>query len=168
MRSQIAWWGALLAGLAVQSIFLAPFVPDGWRPDVTRALVLWIALTGRPSGGVWYAFAAGTAVDVVSGAPLGFTAFLRVSIYAFARPARGVLEHSPIVFILGPVSVALETLLVLAISSLSFTNPITPANILLLGVKQALLEVAVVPVVFVLMELASGYRTEWGVKLDSR
>ncbi len=168
MRSHFAWWGTLAAGLLLQTIVLTPIVGDAWRPDFTRALVLWVALTGRPKGGALLAFAAGMIVDALSGSPLGFTAFLRLCIYGIARPARGVLEHSPVVFFLGPVAVLAETVLVWLMSALAFSNKVDLAVILGVGLRQGLIEVFAVPLVFVTLEFLSGYRTEWGVKLDPR
>lgn len=168
MRAQIAWWGALIAGLSLQNAFLPQLMPPKWVPDFTRALVLWLALTDHPRGGVWYAFAAGIMVDVLSGAPLGFTAMTRLAIYGAARPGRNVLERSPLVFILGPLSVVVEGILVLTFGSSAFAN--TPDTWAVAGIimRQGLLEILCVPLVFVIMELASGYRTEWGVRFDTR
>lgn len=164
VRAQFTWWTTLCVGLLLQTSFLPHLVPDLWRPDFTRALVLWLALTGLPRQGVWYAFAAGLLVDVLSGTPLGFTALLRLAVYGAARPGRNALERSPLVFLLGPFAVAVETLLVLLIKGMVFANNPGILPILGIGLRQALLEVVSVPVIFVILELASGYRTEWGSK----
>lgn len=168
MRAQIAWWSALVLGLSLQNAFLSHLLPAPWVPDFTRALVLWLALTDHPGGGVWYAFASGLLVDALSGAPLGFTALLRLAIYGAARPGRNVLERSPLVFILGPLSVVVEGILVLVFGGSAFDN--SPDLLAVLGIvmRQGLLEVLSVPLVFIVMELASGYRTEWGARFDTR
>lgn len=168
MRSQLTWWGLLLAGLTLQTSFLPHLVSDPWKPDFTRALVLWLALTGRPRGGAIYAFGAGLLVDMLGGARFGLTAFMRLMIYGAARPGRNVVESSPLVFLLGPLSVVLETVILLLFSSTVFTNTPDLLTVLLIGLRQALLEVFIVPLVFVAMELGSGYRTEWSTKFAAR
>lgn len=168
MRAQFSWWGALLAALVLQTSFLPHLIPDLWRPDFTRALVLWLALTGLPPQGIWYSFASGLLVDILSGTPFGFTALLRLAIYGAARPGRNALERSPLVFALGPFVVAVETLIVLLLKGMVFSNNPGVVDIVLIGLRQAALEVVCVPFVFVLMELATGYRTEWGARLADR
>lgn len=168
MRPQITWWTALLCGLVLQSTFLAHFLPDGLRPDFTRTLVLWLAVTGRPAGGVWYAFTSGLLLDYFTGSPLGFGAFLRLGTYGFARPARGVVEHSPLVFVIGPASVAFETLLVWLMKSAAYSHEPDLWPLLWVGLTQAFVEALMVPLIFVVMEMLLGYRTEWGTKFDPR
>lgn len=168
MRAQLSWWGALAAALVLQTSFLPHLLPDLWRPDFSRALVLWLALTGLPPQGIWYSFAAGLLVDLLSGTPFGFTALLRLAIYGAARPGRNLLERSPLVFALGPFAVLVETLIVLLLKGMVFANNPGAFPIFMVGLRQAALEVICVPVVFVLMELATGYRTEWGTRRAHR
>ena len=100
MRPFLAWAAALLGVLVVQSSVLPLFVPDPWRPDLTRALVLWLALTGVPRRGPFLALGGGAAVDWISGAPIGFTAFTRLVLYGLCRPFRGVFfDHHPLLLV---------------------------------------------------------------------
>lgn len=168
MRAQFSWWATLIVGLILQTTFLPHLLPDLWRPDFTRALVLWLALTGLPPQGVWYSFASGLLIDLLSGTPFGFTALLRLAIYGVARPGRNALERSPLVFALGPFAVVVETLLVLLLKGMVFANSVEILPILGIGLRQAALEVFSVPLVFVILELTSGYRTEWGARLAHR
>ena len=123
MRAHLAWLGLLAVGLLVQTTFLPPLLSDGWRPDITRALVVWLALTGVPRGGPWYAFIAGFFVDMASGAPPGLTATCRLALYGLARPGRGILEHGALVFLLGPLAALLDGFVVWLLKSLAFANP---------------------------------------------
>ncbi len=159
MRAHFAFGGTLIAGLIIQTTLLPQLLTDAWRPDVTRGLVLWLALTGTPKFGAAYSFVAGAAVDIVSGAPFGFTSASRLAIYGAARPARGSLEHSPLIFLMGPLSVLVETVVVWSLKSMAFTNPIDTINIFSISIRQALVEIVAVPLIFLLMEFLTGYRS---------
>ncbi|MDW7709283.1 MAG: rod shape-determining protein MreD [Deferrisomatales bacterium] len=160
MRAQAAWWGALLAGLALQTTLFPLFLTDPWRPDLTRALVLWVALTGAPRGGAVLAFSAGLLLDAASGAPLGFGPLLRLSLYAAARPFRGIFfDDRPLLLLpfatLGP---ALEAAVAGTMSWFAFRAPLG-LNTLASGAwAQALVDALCVPLVFVALELATGRR----------
>lgn len=166
MRAQVAWWSILGGTVILQTSFLPHLLPDLWLPDFTRALVLWLALTGLPRQGVWFSFAAGLLVDVFSGTPFGLTAFLRLAIYGAARPGRNALERSPLVFALGPFAVVVETLIVITLQGMLFAHSPGVWPLVAIGLRQMVLEIFTVPLIFVIMELVSGYRTEWGAKLD--
>ena len=85
--------------LGQTTLFPHLFSPE-WRPDITLALVLWVALTGTPRGGAILAFLSGLALDLVSGAPPGFSAILRLLVYVSARPFRGVFfENRPLLLV---------------------------------------------------------------------
>jgi hypothetical protein len=156
---------ALAIGLVVQTTLAMHFVPDGWRPDVTRALVLWLAFTGRPTGGMFYAFAAGLGAEAMSGAPLGLAVICRLALYGVTSPARGAVDYTHIVFLLGPFAVVLETLIVWALRAMSFANPVPATVVLGVMLRQSLVEAIAVPVIFVLLEIASGHRTGRQVRL---
>ncbi len=160
MRAHISWWATLAVGLVIQTTFLTHFLPDAWRPDFSRALVLWLALTGIPAGGVWYVFSAGLLVDAMSGAPLGMTAMLRLVIYAVARPIRGILELSPVLLLLGPIAVLAETVTLWALKALAFANPVGGSIMAGVAVRQSLIEAITVPVVFLILEIATGHHRE--------
>ena len=160
MRAQLAWWAALVLGLMIQTTLLPHLFPDPWRPDFTRGLVLWLSLNAVPRGGAWYACLAGFAVDGLSGAPPGLTAILRLGNYAVVRPARGILENSSLLFLLGPLAVLSETLVLWMLRALAFTNPVEGATVFAVAWRQAAVEVVTVPLVFLLMEVATGHRTE--------
>ncbi len=160
MRAHAAWWGALFVALVLQTTLFPIFFTDPWRPDLTRALVLWVALTGTPRGGAVLACAAGLALDAASGAPTGFGPLLRLTLYGAARPFRGVFfDDRPLLLlpfaVLGP---ALEAAVVGALSLLAFRTPLG-LDVLASGAwAQALLDALCVPLLFVTMELSSGRR----------
>lgn len=165
LRPQIAWWAVLGAGLVAQTTMAPYFFPDAWRPDVTRSLVLWLAFTGVPSGGVFYAFAAGLASDAASGAPLGLAVICRLALYGLAKPARGTIAHNRILFLLGPFAVLSEALIVWALRGMAFANPVPASAVLGLMLRQALAETVALPVTFLILETATGHRTERSVRL---
>ncbi|PLX43964.1 MAG: rod shape-determining protein MreD [Deltaproteobacteria bacterium] len=160
MRAQAAWWGSLLTALILQSSVLPFFLPDGFTPDLTRGLVLWLALTGTPGYGVFLAFAAGFAVDLFAGAPLGLTALMRLVLYGFARPGRGILEMPFAVFVAGPLAVLSDTVVILLLQKVLFVNEVSLGVLIATALKQALVELASVPLIFIIMELATGYRAD--------
>ena len=159
MRAQLSWWAALAVGLLLQTTLLPHILTDAWSPDVTRALVLWLALMGIPRGGVWLAFAAGLAVDAASGAPLGVFAFSHLVLYMLGRPLRGKLEHSPLIFLLGPFAVWAEVLTIYPLRSLAFVNPVEFSTLAGVAMRQSLVEVVALPLVFIVMEVATGHRS---------
>lgn len=160
MRAHLAWWGALLAGLVLQTALFPLVLSDPWRPDLTRALVLWVALTGMPRGGAILAFGAGLALEAASGTPGGFAPLLRLFLYALARPFRGVFfDDRPALLLpfaaLGPVA---EAAGVAVLSRFSFRNPLGLDVLASTAWSQALVDALCVPLVFVALELASGRR----------
>lgn len=164
MRAHLAWWGALLLGLVLQTTLFPLVLSDPWRPDVTRALVLWVALTGMPRGGAALAFGAGLALEAASGAPGGFAPLLRLFVYALARPFRGVFfDDRPALLLpfaaLGPVA---EAVAVGILGRFSFRNPLGLEVLASAAWAQALVDALCVPLIFVALELASGrrHRTE--------
>jgi rod shape-determining protein MreD len=160
MRSHLAWWGTLLVGLIIQTTLLPHFIGDAWRPDITRALALWAALTGLPRGGAICSFVSGLAIDATSGAALGFHALCRLVVYGTVRPMRGVLAHTMIVIVFGPLAVVIDTILTLLLRTLLFPNTVPTAVILGIGARQLVVETLTVPLVFLLMEAFTGYRSE--------
>jgi cell shape-determining protein MreD len=145
--------------LLVQTALIPPFIPEAWRPDFTRALVLWLALTGVPGGGIYLSFLAGLAVDIVSGGPPGFTAVCRMAVYALARPWRGVFELSGIIFIIGPFAVLADILAVLLLKNVIFLNAMNSLFLASIGAKQLLVEIFAVPLAFAALEKMTGYKT---------
>jgi cell shape-determining protein MreD len=162
LRAHLVWLGALVFGLIIQTTILATVFGDSWRPDFTRSLVIWLALTGLPHGGLWYASLAGLLLDLFSGAPLGLGVILRITTYSAFRPARSILAHSPIILLLGPVAVLIEAISLWFLKSLAFSNPVSGGQIFGTALTQGLAEIMVVPLVFLLMEAATGYRSEHG------
>jgi cell shape-determining protein MreD len=160
VRARVAWLAALLAALLVQTALIPPFIPEAWRPDFTRSLVLWLALTGVPGGGVYLSFVAGLAVDLVSGGPPGFTAVCRLAVYFFARPWRGVFELRGIIFIIGPFAVLADIGAVLLLKNVIFLNQMDSLFLVSIGARQILVEIFAVPLAFAALEKMTGYKTE--------
>ncbi|NTU60334.1 MAG: rod shape-determining protein MreD [Deltaproteobacteria bacterium] len=160
MRAQLSWWGALAFGLLAQTTLLSHVLPDSWRPDITLILVLWVALTGTPRGGAALAFAAGLALDAMSGAPLGFNAVLRVLLYGLSRPFRGVFfDDRPILLLpFAALATAADDLGAWVMSWLFLPSPFPLRPFLGIVWRQTLVEAAAVPAVFLLMEAVSGRR----------
>lgn len=160
MRARLVWWSALLAALLAQTAFLPLFLADSWRPDLTRSLVVWIALTNVPGGGVYAAFAAGLGLDAAAGGPLGIGIAQRLLLYGLARPARGILDHTWTPLLLGPAAVLSDTLLLWILRSFAFAHPASFLEIAGVAFRQSLAEAVALPAVFLLLELATGFRTE--------
>lgn len=160
MRPHLAWWGALGAGLLFQTTLFASVLPPVWTPDVTRAMTLWLALTGLPRGGAVLAFSAGLAVDLVSGAPPGFTAALRLGLYALARPLRGVFfENRPLLlFPFGALGAFADAAGAGLLRWLVFPTPLSPDVLVWTAWHQALVDVLWVPAVFIGFEVLAGRR----------
>lgn len=160
MRAVGAWVAILLLAVGAQTTLVPLLIPDPWRPDLTRLLVLWLALTGVPSGGVLWAAAAGLVVDLVSGGPPGFVAALRVWLYVLARPLRGVFfDHQPLWLL--PLAAVAPILEAAAASVLfHFTAPSTsaPPEIWAVALRQVPSDVLLVVLVFLGLELATGRR----------
>ncbi|TLN18709.1 hypothetical protein FDZ71_05675, partial [bacterium] len=148
MRARVAWLAALILALLAQTALIPPFVTEPWRPDFTRSIVLWLALTGVPTGGVYLSFASGLLVDVASGGPLGFTAVARLVVYALSRPWRGVFDLTGILFIAGPLAVLADTILVFLFKNAVFVKPPSAGVILSIGLRQAAGEIFAVPFAF--------------------
>lgn len=160
MRAHLAWGLALVAGLVLQTSLFPFLVPAPWAPDVTRGLVLWVALTGLPRGGPLLAAGAGLALDVASGAPLGFGMFLRLLLYGVARPFRGVFfDDRPILLfpfvILGPWVDAAAAALA---AWVTFPAPLDASVLTAIAGRQAVVDAVWVPFLFIGLELACGRR----------
>jgi len=160
VRQQLSWWVFLLAGVVFQTALLPLFLQDPWRPDLTRALVLWVALAGTPRGGALLAAAAGLVLDAASGTPLGFGVLLRLGLYGAARPFRGVFfDDRPLLLLpFAAAGALLEALGVGLLSWFAFRTAIAPGALASVGAAQALLDALCVPVVFLCLELVSGRR----------
>jgi len=160
VRQQLAWWVALLTGVTLQTALLPLFLQDPWRPDLSRALVLWVALAGSPRGGAFLAVAAGLVLDAASGTPLGFGVLLRLGLYGVARPFRGVFfDDRPLLLVpFAAAGALLEALGVGALSWISFRTAIAPGTLASIGGAQALVDALCVPALFLYLELASGRR----------
>ncbi|GAB4277274.1 MAG: hypothetical protein Kow0092_33090 [Deferrisomatales bacterium] len=157
MRAHLSWWAALAGAVLVQSALLPWILPAPWVPDLSRSLTLWVALTGLPRGGPVLAFAAGAAVDLVSGAPIGFHGALRLLLYTAARPFRGVFfddrpELMPPFAALGAVADAGGAWV---LSWVAFPTQLSLSVVFATAWRQALLDAFLVPGVFVALELAA-------------
>lgn len=160
MRVLAAWWGTLALGLLAQTALFPLFFSEPWTPCVPRALVLWVALTGVPRGGVILPFAAGVLWDLSSGAPLGFGAALLLTLYAAARPFRGVFFDDRPVLLL-PFAVAapwVEAVVAVVLSRLVFPAPLELDLTASLALRQSVVDAVWVPLVFVTLEILSGRR----------
>lgn len=157
MRLLLIWLLVLFLGLVGQTALLPNQIPPEWRPDITRALVLWLALTGTPRGGPVLAFAGGLALDLSSGAPLGFGATLRILVYALARPFRGVFfdDHPALLMPFAALGATADAAAAGILSRLVFPGPIPTEVLLSVAWRQALLDALWVPAVFLVMELFS-------------
>jgi rod shape-determining protein MreD len=160
VRAHLAWWSALVLGLVFQTAVLPFVVADPWRPDFTRLLVLWVALTGLPRGGAVVALSAGLALDAASGTPLGFGMLLRLAVYGAARPLRGVFfDDRPFLLLpLAALAALVEAGAVGALSAFAFRGAIPLGALAATSLPQALLDAFLVPPVFVALELATGRR----------
>jgi cell shape-determining protein MreD len=158
LRKHVAWWGILATGLLIQSTLLPSILPPPWVPDVTRALVLWLALTGSPRGGVGLAFVAGHALGAVSGAPLGFCAALRLTLYGLARPLRGVFfdDHPPLLLPFAALGAWVDAVVAGLLGQLVFSSPLPASVLASTAWRQALVDALWVPLVFVCLEVLSG------------
>lgn len=165
MRAPLVWWSALALGLLLQTAVLPVLLSDPWRPDVSRLLVLWVALTGVPRGGALLAGATGLALDAASGTPLGFGVLLRLSLYGAARPLRGVFfDDRP--FLLLPfaaLAALLDAAAAGALSALAFRQPIPAGALAATALSQAAVDALCLPPLFVALELATGRRPKTGV-----
>ena len=158
MRLFLLWILVLSLGLLGQTTLLPSLIPPPWRPDVTRALVLWLALTGTLRGGPALAFASGLALDLCSGAPLGFGATLRLVVYTLARPFRGVFfdDHPMLLVPFAALGAGADALAAGLLSRLVFPGPIPAEVLFAVAWRQALLDAFWVPAVFLGLELLAG------------
>ncbi len=160
MRPALVWLLFLAAALTVQTALLGLWVPDPWRPDLTRVLVLWVALTGLPPGGVVWAAVAGLAVDAVSGGPLGLSSAMRLALYGAARPFRGMFFDDQPLFLLplallGPLA---DVAVVQALSRFAYVSPVPAGVAVAVAARQAAVDIVLAPAAFVALEMASGRR----------
>lgn len=160
MRAQVAWWAALLVGILAQTALAPLFFSPAWTPDFTRALVLWLALTGQPRGGCLLAFAAGLALDAASGAPAGFGALQRLALFGLARPLRGVFfDDRP--FLLLPLAVLLafgDAVVAAGLGGLGLAGPFAAGELFATTWRQAVTDAFWVPLAFVALEVTTGRR----------
>ncbi|MBI5439623.1 MAG: hypothetical protein HY900_00255 [Deltaproteobacteria bacterium] len=160
MRAHFSWFLLLGLGLLGQTTLLSAVLSDSWRPDVTRSLVLWAALTGLPSGGPLLAVLSGIALDAASGCSLAFGAGLRLALYGFGRPFRGVFfDDYPVLLLpLGAAAAFADAAAAWLMSALSLSRPF-PLPVIGAAVwRQALAEALCLPVVFLAMEIMAGRR----------
>jgi hypothetical protein len=160
LRAQLAWWLLLGAGLLGQTTLFSEFLSDSWRPDMTRSLVLWVALTGSPRGGPALAACAGAALAAASGAPLGFGAGARLLLYALARPFRGIFfdDHPLLLSPLGATCALVDGLGVWAMSWISLAEPLSFSAIRSVLWHQSLAEGLCLPLFFLFFEILTGRR----------
>jgi rod shape-determining protein MreD len=160
VRTFLVWWLVLGGGLLAQSTLLPMFLSDPWRPDITRSLVLWAALTGVPRGGAALAFVAGLFLDVVSGAPPGFGAALRLGLYGVARPFRGVFfdDHPALLLPVALIACVADALGAWIVSWLTLSSPFSASAVFSVAWRQSLAEAIAVPLVFLTLEVLSGRR----------
>ncbi len=160
MRPALVWLLFLAAGLVGQTAVLGLWVPDPWRPDITRVLVLWVALTGLPRGGAAWAVVAGLAADAASGGPLGLSSAMRVALYGAARPFRGMFFDDQPLFLLplallGPLA---DVAVVQVLSRFAYLNPVPAGVAMAVAARQAAVDLMLAPAAFVALEMASGRR----------
>ncbi len=160
MRGHIVWSLALGLAILLQTTVFPAVVGEGFTPDFTRGLVIWLAITGTPKGGLYYSFLSGLVVDTFSGAPPGLTAILRVVLFSLARPGRGVFQIPALMIFAGPSAVILDTLLIMVLKPVIFANDVSTTALFSIAWRQALVEMAMVPLIFVILELAIGKRAD--------
>lgn len=160
MRAHFAWFFLLGLGLLGQTTLLTAILPDPWRPDVTRALVAWAALTGIPVGGPLLAVLSGVALDAASGCSLAFGAGLRLGLYALLRPLRGVFfdDYPALLLPLGAGIAFADAAAAWLMSALAFTKPLPLPVLASTAWRQAAAEALCVPAVFLAMEIMAGKR----------
>ncbi len=160
MRAHLAWWGFLGLAVLLQTTLFPLLLPPQWRPDLTRALVLWVALVGVPRGGAVLAFAAGGLAGVVSGAPLGFAPAVRLAVYFAARPFRGVFfdDRPALLLPFAVLAPWADALAAAAASWLAFPRPFDAATLTAVAWRHSLLDAVLVPATFLVLELLSGRR----------
>jgi rod shape-determining protein MreD len=79
-----------MAALVLQTTSWAFVIPAAYKPDLILILILWASFRMRFVTGVCFAFAAGAAVDMLSGSPLGLFA----TIYCLLFVACGFLDST--------------------------------------------------------------------------
>ncbi len=160
MRAQVAWWAALSVGILAQTALAPLFFSPAWSPDFTRALVLWVALTGQPRGGCALAFAAGLALDAASGTPAGFGSLQRLALYGVSRPLRGVFfDDRPLLLLpLASLLAVSDAVVAGVLGGLGLAGPFAFAELFATAWRQALTDAFWVPLTFVALEVASGRR----------
>jgi len=161
LRGFLAWTGFLVCALGLQTTLLPLLVPEPWRPDLTRILTLWLALTGVPRGGAVLAAGSGLAVDLLSGGPLGFVALLRLLLYGVARPLRGVFfDHQPLWLLpLAAASPFVEAAGASVLFHFSAPDASTAPDVWGVALRQAPGDVILVVFVFLVLEMATARRT---------
>lgn len=161
MKAQLSWWGALVVGLVAQSSLFPLFLPIAWRPDITKALVLWLALAGNPGKGPLLAFASGFILDAASGAFLGVGPASRLILYLLVVPFRGVFfDARPLLLVPFATTCAVAEALISA-SLLWLASSSFPSWSFLVSTAfgQAVVDAIWIPVVFLFLELASDRRS---------
>ncbi|MBI5015426.1 MAG: hypothetical protein HZB55_08030 [Deltaproteobacteria bacterium] len=161
MREHLAWWTTLALGLLCQTALFPYFSSPAWAPDLTRPLVLWVAVTGVPAGGAFLAFGAGLALDASTGGPPGFGAAVRLLVYGAARPLRGVFfdDHPILLFPLALLGVSADAAGAWVLSQFALPAPLPASSVLGTLWRQALGDLIAVPLLFLLLEVASGRRS---------
>ena len=161
MREHLAWWTALVLSLLCQTTLFPRLFPPAWAPDLTRPLVLWAAVVGVPRGGALLAFAAGLGLDAASGAPPGFGAALRLSLYGLARPLRGLFfdDRPVLLFPLAALGALTDAFGAWVLSQLALPVPLLASSVSSVSWRQALVDLITVPVLFVFLEVATGRRS---------
>jgi hypothetical protein len=160
VRALLAWLLLLGLGLLAQTTLLSTLLSDPWRPDITRSLVLWAALTGVPYGGPLLAASSGVALDALSGCSIAFGAGVRLALYGLARPFRGVFfdDHPVLLLPLGAAGAFGDALGAWLMSSLAFAQPFSVSVAASTAWRQALTEALFLPLVFLAMEIMAGRR----------
>jgi rod shape-determining protein MreD len=157
----VAWWATLALGLLCQTTLFPHVFSPAWAPDLTRPLVLWAAVTGVPRGSAFLAFGAGLSLDAASGSPLGFGAALRLLLYGLARPLRGVFfdDHPLLLFPLALLGTLADAAGAWALSQIALPTPLPLDSVAGVWWHQALGDLVAVPLLFLLLEVASGRRS---------
>jgi len=162
VKAQMPWWGALIIGLVAQSSLFPLFLPIAWRPDITKALVLWLALSAQPGKGPLLAAASGFMLDAVSGSVLGIGPASRLFLYFIAVPFRGVFFDSrPLLLVPFATTISVAEVLISSFLLRIASSVSVPWGVLLsTAFGQAVVDALWVPAVFLCLELLSPRRNK--------